>query len=223
MTDLTICIVSYNTKPYLQQCLESIREIDNNIGEIIIVDNASSDGSVELIQQCYHQAMLIQNKTNPGYTAAMNQALRVGSGRYLMQLNPDTIVQPGGFIPIIQYMDEHPEVGICTPRILNSDGSLQKQCRRSSARPWDVITYFTRLSSLFPKSRVFGRYLLTWAPDNEILEVEAVSGSCMLIRREVLDRVGYLDEDFFAYQEDADLCFRVREKGWKIFIFLWRK
>lgn len=184
--------------------------------EIIVVDNGSTDGTRQMLQESFPRLTHINNDSNPGYTTAMNQALRVGAGRYLMQLNPDTVLQKPGFFPLVAYMDTHPEAGICTPKVLNADGSLQKQCRRSAARPWDVVTYFTRLSSLFPRSRLFGRYLLTWAADDDILEVEAVSGSCMVLRRELLESVGYLDEAFFAYQEDADYCFRAREMGWKV-------
>nr|HMN63177.1 glycosyltransferase family 2 protein [Anaerolinea sp.] len=159
----------------------------------------------------------IANPENLGYTAPMNQALRAGSGRYLVQLNADTLVQDGAFDRLLAYMDAHPQVGICTPKMLNRDGSFQRQCRRSAARPWDVITYFTGLWKLFPRSPLFGRYLLTYLPEDETCEVEAVSGSCMVIRRAVVDAIGYLDETYFAYQEDSDFCFRARQAGWKVF------
>lgn len=216
MTDLSICIVSYNTRAFLRDCLDSINRQQQGGYEVIVVDNASTDGTLEMLSTEYTQVKIILNNGNQGYTASMNQALRAGMGRYLMQLNPDTMIQPGGFTSLLQYMDSHPDVGICTPRILNADGSLQRQCRRSAARPWDVITYFSGMARLFPNSRLFGRYLLTWIPDDQPFEVEAVSGSCMLVRREALESVGYLDEGFFAYQEDADFCFRAREKGWKV-------
>jgi GT2 family glycosyltransferase len=114
-------------------------------------------------------------------------------------------------------MEGHPEAGISNPKVLNRDGSLQKQCRRSAARPWDTITYFLGLSKLFPKSPRFSRYLMTYLPEDQVAEVEAVSGSCMVIRRKVVEQIGYLDERFFAYQEDADFCFRARDYGWKIY------
>jgi len=126
-------------------------------------------------------------------------------------------LKPGAFDAMVAFMEQTPEAGICTPRVLNRDGTLQKQCRRSAARPWDAITYFSGLSRRFPKSKVFARYLMTYLDENETNEVEAVSGSCMFIRREVIDQIGYLDELFFAYQEDADFCFRARQAGWKIF------
>ena len=136
-----------------------------------------------------------------------------------MQLNPDTLVLPGTLQALWKFMENHPDVGVCTPKVLNRDGTLQRQCRRSAARPWDVLAYFTGLSRLFPQSRLFGGYLMTYCGENEVHEAEAVSGSCMMIRRAVLEQVGYLDEIYFAYQEDADFCFRVRQAGWKIFYY----
>ena len=114
-------------------------------------------------------------------------------------------------------MESQHEVGICGPKVLNTDGTLQKPCRRGESRPWAVFTYFLGLSSLFPKSKFFGEYLMNYMDEDETHEVAGVSGSCMLIRREVIDQIGYLDERFFAYQEDADYCFRTREAGWEIY------
>lgn len=185
--------------------------------EVVITDNGSSDGSQEMLAAEFPRVQVIRNDTNQGYTRPMNQALQAGSGRYLMQLNPDTLLHPGLIDTLVDYMDANSQVGICTPKVLNRDGTLQKQCRRSAARPWDAISYILGLSLLFPKSRVFGRYLMEYLPDDQIAEVEAVSGSCMLIRRAVIEQIGYLDEQFFAYQEDAEFCFRARKAGWKIF------
>lgn len=215
---LSICIVSQKVRGLLKDCLDSIYQNPPAWPfEIILVDNASKDGTIEMLQQDYPAVGWIENPENYGYTRPMNQALKMGTGRYLTQLNPDTLVKPGAFDCLMDFMDNHPEVGICTPKVLNRDGTLQKQCRRSAARPWDAFTYFSGLSKHFPKSRRFAGYLMTYLDENEVNEVEAVSGSCMMIRREVIDQIGYLDEDFFAYQEDADFCFRAREAGWKIY------
>ena len=185
--------------------------------EVVITDNGSSDGSQEMLVAEFPRVQVIRNDTNLGYTRPMNQALQAGVGRYLMQLNPDTLLHAGLIDTLVDYMDASPQVGICTPKVLNSDGTLQKQCRRSAARPWDAISYILGLSRLFPRSRFFGRYLMEYLPDDQIAEVEAVSGSCMLICRAVIEQIGYLDEQFFAYQEDAEFCFRARKAGWKIF------
>jgi hypothetical protein len=170
-----------------------------------------------MLREAYPQVLVVENSKNGGYTRPMNQALRVGRGRYLIQLNPDTLVHPGAFDCLLAFMQEHPGAGICTPKVLNRDGTLQKQCRRSAARPWDALTYFSGLSRRFPKNPVLARYLMTYLDENEVNEVEAVSGSCMFVRRDVFEQIGYLDEDFFAYQEDADFCFRARQAGWQIF------
>ena len=216
--DFSICIVSLNAAGYLRGCLQSLREATPEAEyEVIVVDNGSTDGTAGLLAREFPEVQRIANAENLGYTAPMNQALRAGSGRYLVQLNADTLVQAGAFDRLLAYMDAHPQVGICTPKMLNRDGSFQRQCRRSAARPWDVITYFTGLWKLFPRSPLFGRYLLTYLPEDETCEVEAVSGSCMVIRRAVVDAIGYLDETYFAYQEDSDFCFRARQAGWKVF------
>jgi GT2 family glycosyltransferase len=214
---LSICIVTYQTRSYLQACLRSIYQHppDGNY-EIIVVDNHSDDGTVEMLNDEFPEVGVIENAGNLGFTAPMNQALRKGEGKYLLQLNPDTLVHPQAFNSLIDFMESQPEVGICGPKVLNTDGTLQKPCRRGESRPWAVFTYFLGLSSLFPKSKLFGEYLMNYKDEDETHEVAGVSGSCMLIRREVINPIGYLDERFFAYQEDADYCFQARRSGWKI-------
>ncbi len=217
LPDLSICIVSHNTRELLRDCLRSLPEACYGLDwEVIVADNGSQDGSVSMLREEFPHAQIIKNAENLGYTLPMNQALRMGKGRYLIQLNPDTLVKPKAFLMLVAYMDANPTVGIATPKVLNLDGSLQKQCRRSAGRPWDAISYFSGLSRLFPHSRFFGGYLMGFLPENEIAEVEAVSGSCMFIRRDLVEQIGYMDEVFFAYQEDADFCFRARVARWKI-------
>lgn len=215
---LSIGIVSYKVRDLLKDCLDSIYGHPPTFPfEIIVVDNHSEDGTVEMLRETYPQVRVVENRNNEGYTRPMNQALKLGSGRYLVQLNPDTLVEPSAFDCLTAFLDAHPQAGIATPKVLNRDGTLQKQCRRSAGRPWDAVTYFSGLSRRFPKSRTFARYLMTYLDENEINEVEAVSGSCMFIRREMVEKIGYLDELFFAYQEDSDFCFRARQAGWKIY------
>jgi GT2 family glycosyltransferase len=216
--NLSISIVSLNTCDLLRKCLASLYGSAGQIAvEVIVVDNHSNDATRAMLLAEFPQVRLIQMDRNEGYTRPMNLGLRGGQGRYLMQLNPDTVVQPGMLDALLAFMDAHPQVGICTPKVLNRDGSLQMQCRRSAARPWDVITYFSGLSKLFPHSRLFGRYLMTYMGEDDTYPVEAVSGSCMLIRRAVVEQIGYLDESYFAYQEDSDFCFRARQAGWEIY------
>lgn len=215
---LSICIVTYQARDYLRDCLNSLyAHAPNGEYEIIVVDNHSTDGTIETLECQFPQVQLIKNPTNNGFTAPMNQALRQAQGQYLLQLNPDTIVHDQALNQLIQFMQSHPKVGICGPKVLNTDGSLQKPCRRGESTPWAVITYFLGLSSLFPKSKLFGGYLMNYLDEDEINEVDGVAGSCMLLRREVIDQIGYLDERFFAYQEDADFCFQARQAGWKVY------
>lgn len=215
---LSICIVNYKVRDLLKDCLESIYQHPPVASfEIIVVDNHSEDGTLEMLSKEYPQVRCAERPGNDGYTAPMNQALKMGTGQFLIQLNPDTVVQLGAFDQLVSFMQQHAEVGICTPKVLNRDGTLQKQCRRSAATPWDAFTYFSGLSKRYPKSRRFAGYLMTYLDEDEANEVEAVSGSCMFIRRAVVEQIGYLDELFFAYQEDADFCFRAREAGWKIY------
>jgi GT2 family glycosyltransferase len=220
--DLSICIVTYQGKDLLKACLHSIYENTNQDAsfpcsfEIIITDNGSTDGTVEMLRAEFQEVQTIVNDQNLGYTAPMNQALRRGNGRYLLQLNPDTLVLPGALDRLVRYLDGHPDVGICGPKVLNPDGSLQKPCRRGDPRPWAVLSYFSGLSKRFPKSRFFGEYLMSYLDEDQTHPVAGVSGSCMLIRRAVIEQIGYLDELFFAYQEDADFCFRARQANWLV-------
>jgi GT2 family glycosyltransferase len=244
MLDLSICIVTLNACDYLRNCLRSIyeqsaylvsadsvsaipspssdlplRSTDTLSFELTIVDNGSTDGTVEMLQQEFSAIQLIQNDKNDGFAKPINQALRVSSGNYLLVLNPDTIILPGALNVLVSYLKSHADVGICGPKVLNRDGSLQKACRRGVSRPWAAFSYFSGLSSLFPKSKRFGGYLLNYIDENATHEVDGVSGSCMLIRRKVIEQIGYFDEIFFAYQEDADYSFQVKKAGWKIVYF----
>ena len=217
--DLSFCIVSYQTCDLLRECLNSLLASSHEMSfEVIVVDNHSADGTIEMLRTEFPDVKLIEEESNLGYTRPMNRALRAARAKkYLIQLNPDTIILPETFTSLAQFMDANPKVGICTPKILSRDGSLQKQCRRSAARPWDAFAYFFRLARLFPHSRRFNGYLMGYLGEDEISPVEAVSGSCMFIRKEVISQIGYLDEKFFAYQEDSDFCFRARQAGWQIY------
>jgi GT2 family glycosyltransferase len=216
--DLSICIVSYDTQALLRDCLNSIFMSPTRYSyEVVVTDNASTDGTLEMLAAEFPQVRVIRNPENLGYTHPMNQSLQAGGGRYRMQLNPDTVFQPGLIDGLLDFMEAHPQAGIITPKVLNRDGTLQKQCRRSEANLWDALTYALGLSRLFPRSRVFGRYLLEYLPEDELAEVDAVSGSCMVVRQAVFEQIGYLDEQFFAFQEDADICVRARQAGWKVY------
>lgn len=212
-----MCIVSYRVRDLLRDCLQSLYQNTCVRFEVIVVDNASHDGVAEMLQQEYPEIRLVENQDNAGYTRPMNQALRLGRGRYLLQLNPDTLIMPQAIDRLVDFMDQHAQVGICGPKVLNRDLTLQKPCRRGEPRPWAVLTYFLGLSALFPRSPLFSQYLMTYLDEDETHAVDGVAGSCMLARRAMFDQIGYLDERYFAYQEDADICFRARQAGWKVY------
>jgi GT2 family glycosyltransferase len=215
---LSICIVTRDAKDYLRNCLRSITENPPpGDYEIIIVDNASVDGTLDMLRDEFPAVQIIANATDTGYTAPMNQALRQGKGRYLMQLNPDTLVHLGALAALIDFADQHPEIGVVGPKVLNADGSMQKSCRRGDSRPWAAFSYMTGLARLFPHSKFFGGYHLNHLDEDETNPVDGVAGSCMLMRRSVAEQLGFLDERYFAYQEDADYCYRVRQAGYKVY------
>jgi GT2 family glycosyltransferase len=215
---ISFCIVSYYSREYLKKCLDSLEaNLPGEISEIIVVDNHSSDGSVEMLRRSYPGITLEALQVEESYTQAMNRALKAARGQVLVQLNPDTMIKPGVWDALIDFMNKHAEVGICTPRVLNRDGTLQKQCRRSAAGPWDTFCYVTGLSRLFPGNPYFAGYLMTYMDEDATYPCEAVSGSCMLIRREVINKIGYLDESYYAYQEDSDYCFRARQAGFQVY------
>jgi GT2 family glycosyltransferase len=216
--NLSICIVNFQAGDYLRGCLGSIMaNPPQGAYEIIIVDNGSTDGSLKMLQDEFPAVTVIANPTNLGFTAPMNQALYLAQGQFLLLLNPDTLIHPQAFDRLLDFMHEHPQVGICGPKVLNTDGSLQAPCRRGESRPWAVISYFIGLHRLFPGSKLFGGYVMNYMHEDATHEVAGVAGSCMLVRRAVIDQIGYLDERFFAYQEDADYCFQARRAGWQIY------
>lgn len=213
---LSVCIVTYEAKGVLRDCLRSLCESTNLPFEVIVSDNGSKDDVGQMLEREFPQVRFIRNHTNLGYTLPMNQALRRARGSYLLQLNPDTVILPQALDQLVQYMEDNPSAGICGPKVLNRDRTIQKSCRRGEPTPWAVVTYFLGLSDLFPRSRLFGQYQMSYIDDDQTNIVAGVSGSCMLVRRALIDQIGYLDEKFFAYQEDADFCYRARAAGWQV-------
>jgi hypothetical protein len=215
--DLSIIIVNYNVRDFLENALTSLLKAAEGIAaEIIVVDNASDDGSVEMVREKFPQVRLLASTVNTGFARGNNLALADAAGRYLLLINPDTIVREDTLRTMIRFMDARPDAGLAGCRILNPDGTLQLACRRSFPTPWVAFTKLTGLSSLAPRSRLFGRYNLTYLDPAEDHEVEAISGSFMMMRRETYERVGGLDERFFMYGEDLDWCYRVREAGCQV-------
>ncbi len=239
--DLSVVIVNYNVREFLEQALRSVERAAAGLEvEVFVVDNNSVDGSVELVREAFPGVHLIVNERNVGFSKANNQAIRTARGRYLLILNPDTIVQEDTLSTLVRFMEAHPQAGAVGCKILNPDGTFALESRRAFPTPRTAFFRMLGLSRLFPRSRYFGRYNLTYLPVDEVAEVDALSGSCMLVRRDALYRgfgiadgeqtirnpqsevpdgtgAGLLDESFFMYGEDLDWCYRIQQAGWKIF------
>ncbi|MFA3784123.1 glycosyltransferase [Melioribacteraceae bacterium 4301-Me] len=218
MIDLSIIIVNYNVKEFLLNLLDSIKKASVNLSiEIIIVDNASDDGSVELVKEKFPEVDFIVNKKNIGFGAANNLALAKARGKYFLLINPDTIVKEDTLYKMLIFFENNPQAGIAGCKVLNPDGSLQLACRRGFPGPWTSFTKVMGLSKLFPKSKLFARYNLTYLDENQTYEVDAISGAFMMMRREVYEKIGGFDTQFFMYGEDLDLCYRAQSAGFKVY------
>ncbi len=216
--DLSVIIVSYNVSSFLDQTLatldDSAREFEH---EVFVVDNASSDDSVDMVRRKHPGVKLIVNADNRGFAAANNQALRLASGRYVLLLNPDTVLRRDTIATMIGFLDSHPDAGAAGCKVINPDGTLQLACRRGFPTPGVAFFKLAGLSSIFPKSKTFGAYNLTYLDPDKVAEVDAISGSFMMLRKEAVEQAGDLDETFFMYGEDLDLCYRIKQEGWKIY------
>jgi GT2 family glycosyltransferase len=208
--DVTISIVNWNTRDELRDCLNSAFSQSDSVNlEVFVVDNASSDGSAEMVSgEFADKVTLIANSDNRGFGAAHNQAIAHSAGRYILVLNPDSLIQDHGVLRrMVSYMDEHCDVGVLGPKILNPDGTLQFSARRFPSMIAGVFRH-TAFGRLFPKNRFVRRYLMVDEPHDSTMDVGWVSGCAMMLRREMLDEIGPFDERFFMYCEDVDLCCR---------------
>jgi len=214
---ISIIIVNYNVRDYLSNCISSIySSIHNYKIEIIVIDNNSHDNSVQMIRDKYPKIKLIENKTNFGFSRAVNQGINFSTGEYILLLNPDTVLEKKTLSILYEYMEKHPNVGMCGPKILNSDGSLQLSCKRSFPSPVVALPKLLGLDKFFPRNKWIGKYNLTYLDEDQCHSVDAISGSFMFIKKYVIEKVGYLDENFFMFGEDLDLCFRVKKNNFEI-------
>jgi GT2 family glycosyltransferase len=214
--DVSVIIVNWNTSDLLRDCLTSIYDKAGSVDcEIIVIDNASTDGSVEMVKHDFPQVILLENPDNRGFAAANNQGMAVAKGRYVLLLNSDTVVLDQAIANTVRYADAHPRAGVTGCKVLNPDGTLQPTCFMFPSL-LNMLLSSTYLYKLFPKSRFFGREHMTWWDRNDIREVDVVTGCFMLVRREALDRVGVMDERFFMYAEETDWCYRFRKNGWQV-------
>lgn len=219
-TMLSIIIVNYNAKSYLENCLESIYanlSAKETTFEVIVVDNNSTDDSIQMVREKFPNVKLIENERNEGFIKANNKGIIASKGEYVLSLNNDTVVLPGALEELTNFMDCHPDAGACGAKVLNSDGSIQHQCKRGFPTISSALSYFLGLHKVFPKSKFFGHYLMTYLDPNQINEVDSLSGACLMVRREVINHVGIMDEDYIMYGDDLDWCYRIKKAGWKIY------
>lgn len=213
---LSVIVVNYNVEYFLDQCLSSVRNASKNLEiEVIVVDNASKDGSVELLEKKYSDFHLILNKDNVGFSKANNQGIEISQGKYVLLLNPDTVVQEDSFEKVIKYMDAYPETGGLGVRMIDGKGNFLPESKRGLPTPMVAFYKIFGLSRIFPKSKRFGQYHLGHLSEFETNEIDILSGAFMLMRKEALDKVGNLDESFFMYGEDIDLSYRIQQGGYK--------
>lgn len=219
MLDLSIIIVSYNTRELLKECLLSIKNsLSKTIDyELIVVDNASTDGSPDLLREECKDIGVLENKKNLGFSKANNQGVKRAKGRYLLFLNPDTVVYEGVLEALVVFMESKEDAGAATCRVELPNGMLDDASHRGFPTPWNAFCYFSGLSKLFPQSRLFSGYNLGWMDRKRIHEIDACAGAFMFVRREAGEDVGWWDEDFFWYGEDLDFCYRLKQKNWKIY------
>ncbi len=216
MIDVSIIIPSWNAKNFLHECIKSILEDTSNYQrEIIVIDNASTDGSPEMVVDQFPQIKLIQNEENLGFAKACNIGMRVAKGQYVVIVNSDVIVRKECISRMVAYMDQHTEIGILGPKILGQDGTVQRSCMGFPTL-WNSFCRALALDTIFPSSKLFGGQLMTFWSHESIRRVDVINGCFWMVRQDALKNVGLLDEDFFMYSEDKDWCKRFRKEGWEV-------
>ncbi len=217
---LSIIIVNYNVKYFLEQCLIAVQNACADIeAEVFVVDNNSSDDSMEMVRNRFPQVILIANKDNKGFSAANNQAIKQANGKYILLLNPDTVVEEQTFQKVCAFMDAHDDAGGLGVQMIDGKGNFLPESKRGLPTPAVAFYKIFGLSKLFPNSKTFGRYHLGYLDKNKTHIVDVLSGAFMLIRKSVLDKIGLLDEDYFMYGEDIDLSYRITKAGFKNYYF----
>lgn len=217
---LSVVIVNYNVKYFLEHCLYSVQNAIKNIdAEVFIVDNNSVDGSVQMLKKKFPCFYLIENKDNVGFAKANNQAMRLAKGEYILLLNPDTVVEEDTFSKCIDFMDAHPDCGGLGIKMIDGHGKILKESKRGFPTPWASFCKMSGLTSLFPHSKRFAQYYMGHLSYEETHIVDILAGAYMMMRKECLDKIGLLDEDFFMYGEDIDLSYRITLGGYRNYYF----
>lgn len=217
--DISIIIVSHNSAKYMQNCIDSIFKYSAPLEkEIIVVDNASVDGSADIVRDSFPGVRLIKNSRNNGFSAANNQGTRIAQGKYILFMNPDTEVQKDSLTKMMSFMDKSADAGAIGPKLLYPDGLLQLSCRRFYTLRY-IILRRTFLGKIFQGSKVLVSHLMADWDHKDIREVDWVLAACLMVRREFLEKIGYLDEGYKLYFEDVDLCYRIKEAGRKVYYY----
>ncbi|QFF97992.1 glycosyltransferase family 2 protein [Psychrobacillus glaciei] len=216
--DLSIIIVNFNTKKLTLECIQSVYDSSTSYQvEIFVVDNNSSDGSVDVIKRNFPNVHVIENGLNVGFSKANNQAMSKSKGRYVLLLNSDTIVMKGTISKIVEFMDKDDSIGATGCKVVLPDGSLDKACHRGFPTPEASFYYITGLAKKFPNNPRLNGYHRSYLNMDVTHEIDCLVGAFMMVRRETIEEIGMLDETFFMYGEDIDWCYRIKEAGWKIY------
>ncbi|MDQ6741436.1 MAG: glycosyltransferase family 2 protein, partial [Candidatus Dormibacteraeota bacterium] len=210
-------VVSYNVRDLLLDSLRAFYASSDVPVEVVVVDNASSDGSADAVAASFRQAKVIRLAVNVGFGKANNAGLQQAEGRFILLLNPDVTVQPGCVGRLTDFLLVRPDAGAVGPRLERPDGKLDLAARRGFPTPSAAFYRFSGLSRLFARSARFNRYNMGHLPETESHEIDAGTAACLLVRRAAVDRVGFFDPDYFMYGEDIDLCYRLKTGGWKVF------
>ena len=216
---ISVIIPTYNREKLLRRAIQSVQGQSYENWEIIVVDNNSVDGSIDLINQKFNDVVLISNKENTGFSVANNQGIKLAKGENILLLNPDTVVQEDTFIKCLEFLDNHKDAGALGVKMYDGNGRFLPESKRGLPTPSVAFYKIFGLSAIFPQSRIFGRYHLGYLSMNENHKVDVLSGAFMLIRNKVLDEIGLLDETFFMYGEDIDLSYRIKKAGYENYYF----
>lgn len=218
--DLSIIIVNYNVKDLLRKCLNSIFDFQKDLSfEVLVIDNNSEDRSTRMLKEDFGQVKLLENKRNVGFSVACNQGIKKSRGRYILLLNPDTEFTSGGINKIVEFMDAHPQVGVCGPKMIDSEGRVHFSCRSFPSYLTAISSSQSILNRLFPRNPLSRKYLLKDQNRSQERKVDWVSGSCLMTKRGVFEKIGLLDERFFMYVEDVDFCYRAKNAGFSVYYF----
>ena len=211
--ELSIIIVNYNVKHFLKQCLQSVYVSSKHIStEVIVVDNNSVDGSVEMIKNNFPNTIIINNKKNVGFSKANNQAIKIAKGGIVLMLNPDTVIQEKTLKYVLNFINVTNNVGAVGIKMVDGKGNFLPESKRSLPKPSTAFYKIFGLSRVFPNSKKFGKYHLNFLDKDKIHEIDVISGAFLMTKKSVLEEVGFLDERFFMYGEDIDLSYRIQKK-----------